>query len=113
MKRILIATLIVLLATVPGYADQSTDEQAAQLRRGNVKFWLGVCLAGAGAFVLPITNTGSSRSGNVEIFAVGMLATGSVLVWSGTQDRRRAAQPQTTLGVTVGRTSGVILRRSW
>jgi hypothetical protein len=42
-----------------------------------------------------------------------LMATGSVVTYWGFREQRRAVRPSTSFGITVGRTTGVIIRRRW
>ena len=87
-------------------------EQAAQMRRGRIFTWLGIGMIGAGALILPITQShGQQRSTIVP--ALSLMTGGSGLASWGAQEKRRATRPHTTVGVLVGRINGIQVRRDW
>ena len=116
LRRSIAVALVTVLATfaaTPAVAQQGGG-QAALKRKGDIKTWVGVGLMGVGAFTLPgtVSPTGNNQ-GDPPWVGLGLLtAGGGILLW-GFQDKRRAVQPNTTVGVTVGRVSAVHIRRSW
>ena len=56
---------------------------------------------------------GTGASDAAVLTGFGITAVGTVLMWKGAQDRRKATNPQTAFGVFTGRATGVQLRRSW
>jgi hypothetical protein len=115
---ILLCLLAVSATTFAGPPD-SENQRAALARRGKVKLTVGVALAAAGAWTLPLTGVrpnglgNDSAGGGPQIWAgLGLIAAASGLVWSGVSDRRRA-QPQMTVRVVTGPTSAVVIRRTW
>ena len=116
LLRYLAAVLVTVVATcaaTPAFAQQGGG-QAALKRKGDIKTWVGAGLMGVGAFTLPGTVGPTGRNdGDPPWVGIGLLtAGGGILLW-GFQDKRNAVQPNTTVGVTVGRTSAVQIRRSW
>jgi hypothetical protein len=121
MRRTIAMMLCVVAVSATTFAGppESEERAAAHARRGKVKLTVGVALAAAGAWTLPVTGVrpnglgNDSSGGGPQIWAgLGLIAAGSGLVWSGVSDRRRA-QPQLTLRVVAGRTTAVGLRRTW
>jgi hypothetical protein len=110
--KIIVASLLLVLIAAPAFPEQSDADRSALLRRANVKFWMGVGLASVGAFTMPITGPDSSGGGPSTLAGLGMMAAGSVLVWSSAVDRRRA-QPEITFGVRIGRSNSLVIRRAW
>jgi len=49
----------------------------------------------------------------VPLIGLGIAAAGGALIYWGVGDQRKAAQPNTTIGVMLRRTAGVQIRRSW
>ncbi len=114
MKTAVVALTLVLLTTTT-LSSQQTDAKSRLMRKGRITIWSGVVLIGAGALAVPVTaakptpNHGSDPS----VTGFGLVAAGGTLIWWGVQDQRRAAQPSTTFGVTIGRTNGIQIRRYW
>lgn len=113
------ATAVILasvLFTVPSFAQQR--DRAQQLRQANRKITIGLVLMAVGAVVAP-WNTPDHRlegdaGGGVALKAsIGMVAVGSGLAWWGATERRRVLQPQTMVGVDVGKGVGIRFRRVW
>ena len=108
-----LVTVVAALSATPVFAQQPTA-QAALKRKGDIKVWIGAGLMGAGAFTVPATvghKPGGTKDPNLA--GVGLLMAGSGILWWGFHDKRRAAQPSTTVGVAFGRVSAVQIRRSW
>ena len=105
---------VLILAAAPAFAQQ-TDHRAALKRKGSIKVWVGAGLVGAGALALPLTAVAHtpSRDYRPPLIGVGLMATGGSLIWFGVQDQRKAMRPQTTIGVVIGRTSAVQIRKPW
>src|SRR5262245_57045816 len=109
--------LIVLLAA-PGSFAQETPQQTALVRKGTIKIWTGMALIGAGALTMPVTG-GSVRSpqdNHDSVWAttgIGLFSAGGALIWWGWHDRRKALNPQTTVNVRIGKSSGVEISRRW
>jgi hypothetical protein len=110
--KTLAVVLIVLFAAPQAFA-QETPQQAALLHKGNRKIWTGVVLIGAGALVLPVTDTKPVRSQDsiAAPLGIGLVFTGSMFIWSGALDRQKARKPQTALGqITFGCGFGSVAR---
>ena len=115
MRTIAITTFTTLLAAnVFGQQPQTTDKANEQFRRGTVKMWIGVGLtvAGAASLTLP-SNPKRSQSNRLEVPATAMVASGFTLIAWGARERWKAVNPQTTIGVMVGPTRVIQIRRSW
>ena len=113
MRSLWVIVLCVMLATAQTLAQQTTDDEAAQLRRANRKITIGLALMGAGALAAPLTalaRQGDTPTMNVSI---GMIFVGGGVAWWGATERRRALRPQIAIGVDVGRTVGFHFRRTW
>lgn len=117
MKTIVVAVLLTVVATAHPFAQQTTnDHTAEQLRNANRKIMIGLVLMGAGALAAPLTALARREGdpgGPVMNTSIGMMVVGSGIVWWGATERRRALQPQTTIGVDVGRTIGFHVRHIW
>ena len=114
-----VALLVAVVATAaPAFAQQpahsSLGGAAALKRKGDIKMWIGGALMVGGAFTLPAT-VGHNPEGKSDpsLAGVGMMMAGSGILWWGFHDKRKAVQPTTTMGVAIGRVSGVQIRRSW
>src|SRR4051794_8561627 len=106
-------TLLALFITTPGFAQQ-TPEQTALTHRGQLKIWSGAILMGVGAIVVPVTAANESGARGVSTaVGVALLSAGGGLLWSGTQDQRKATRPTTTYGILVGERRGLHVQRSW
>ena len=117
LQRSIAVVLVAIVATfaaTPALAQQAGG-QAALKRKGDIKTWVGVGLMGVGAFTLPgsVSPAGTRNDGDPPWVGIGLLTTGGgILLW-GFQDKRKAMQPNTTVGVRIGRVSAVQIRRSW
>lgn len=87
--------------------------QDRALRHARIKIWTGIAMVAAGAVLLPITSSGDGRSETSVTTGVGLMAVGSGVMYWGFSEQRRAVRPSISFGVTVGRTTGVIVRRRW
>jgi hypothetical protein len=115
MKITSILILVIVFGSARPFAQQR-DETAEQLRDANRKITIGLVLMGAGALAAPLTALARREGdpgGPVMNVSIGLIAVGSGLTWWGTTQRRRAVQPQTMIGVDVGRTLGFRFRRVW
>ena len=119
MKTTLAVALLVVGLNAVAVAQGGSAERAKALaHRGSVKIWIGSAFVVAGAVTVPATATnGVGRSaeptGHTVLAGVGLAAVGGALIWSGVQDQRHASSPSTTVGIRVGRTTAVQIRRSW
>jgi hypothetical protein len=117
MKIVNATVLSVLLAAATSSAQQTAvASDPAALHRGTMKMWIGASLIGAGAFLIPVTAATNDSRGPITRNAgvgLGLMAGGSCMMWWGAQQRRRATQPEITLGVALGRNTGVHIRRAW
>ena len=112
--RALVMTLLLIVCFSAPAAAQQRDERAALKRKGSIKMWVGAALVGAGALAVPVTAVGPRRNGyDPKLLGVGLIGAGSALVWLGAQDRQKGMQPNTTVGVTIGRVQAVQFRRTW
>jgi hypothetical protein len=109
--------LVILLATAQPLAQQSTNSHTTdQLRKANRKIAIGLALMGAGALAAPLTalaRRDGDPGGPAMDVSIGMIVVGSGVTWWGATERRRALQPQTTIGVDVGRGLAFQFRRIW
>lgn len=115
MKATAITIAIVLFATNFTFAQQNTNEQKAQqIRRGNRKITIGVAMIVVGALVAPLTAANSDKSEGATMTAgAGAMFIGSGVVWWGVTERRRAVQPQVIIDPVYGRKIGLQFRRAW
>lgn len=115
MGAIAIVIGLMFLATTSTFGQQPTNEQKAQqLRSGNRKIVIGLAMIAIGGLVAPLTALNSDEpEGPTMAASVGTMIVGSGVVWWGATERRRAIQPQTTIGFLYGRKVGFQLRRSW
>ena len=115
MRSLSVIVLCVLLATSQALAQPTThDAKAEQLRKANRKITIGLALMGAGALAAPLTSLNrryGDTGGPAMNVSIGMIFVGGGVAWWGATERRRALQPQTTIGVDVGRTFGFHFRR--
>ena len=115
MKFTSLVILVIVLATAHPFAQQR-DYTAEQLRKANRKITIGLVLMGAGALAAPLTALARREGdpgGRAMNVSIGMIVVGSGVTWWGATERRRALQPQTVIGVDVGRTIGFHFRRYW
>jgi hypothetical protein len=119
-SRLLVAVLTLAVsassvAPVTAQSPTSGSSSNASLKHGKVKIYSGVILMGIGAVALPITAARSDTGPDGPAVAAGLacVGAGSALVWWGVQEQRRVLKPSTSIGVMVGRSSGIRIRRSW
>src|SRR5688500_3398434 len=117
MKSLSIATLLTLVITAQPSAQQLTDEQRTeQLRAASRKIKIGLVLMGAGALAAPLTalarKTGDPSGPGMNA-SIGVMVLGSGIAWWGAMDRRRALQPQTSIGVSLGKANSIRVTRTW
>ena len=115
--RVVLLTLAITASTMMPAAAQSSQnatDSTAALNRGKAKILAGAIMMGVGAVVVPVT---AARDGVSDGAAFGtglsLMGTGSALVWWGVQQQRHALRPNTSVGVIVGRSNAVQIRRSW
>lgn len=117
MRSIVIAALIIVFAAAHPLAQQAKDDDTvARVRKANHKILIGLTLIGAGAFTGPLTAAArrdGDMGGTAMTAGMGMMFVGSGIAWWGLHERTRALQPQTAIGVDLGRTVGVRVRRTW
>jgi hypothetical protein len=94
-------------------AKQAAATQDRAIRHARIKIWTGIAMVATGAVLLPITSTSDGPSGTAQATAVGLMATGSGVIYWGFSEQRKAVRPSTSFGITVGRTTGVIISRRW
>ena len=110
MKTAIATSCLVLFATTMAFGQQP-NRQAPNT--GGTKVWTGVCLVAAGLLVVPVTAVGHVNGYDPPVVGAGLVAAGGSLIWWGMRDRRKATQPNTTVGVMIGRKSEIHIRRSW
>ena len=111
--KTLIGVVVLVLVTTMAFAD---DQSAARMHRGSVKIWIGSVLMGAGAILVPVTATKGHAGPThdaLPVTGVGIAGVGTGILWWGVTEQRHAASPQTTVGVALGRTNAVQVRRRW
>ncbi len=117
MRSVGIAALIIVFATAHPLAQQAKDDDTAErLRKANRKIAIGLTLIGVGALAGPITAPSShdgDLGGTAMTAGIGMMFVGSGIAWWGFRERTRALQPQTAIGIDIGRTRGVRIIRTW
>ena len=116
MKSLGVIVLCVMVATAQTLAQQTTDEEAEQLRRANRKITIGLALMGAGALAAPLTALARRQGdtgGPTMNVSIGLIIAGGGVAWWGATERRRVLRPQIAIGVDVGRTLGFHFRRTW
>ena len=116
MKSTTLSVIVaLLLAHTSAFGQQSApDRQNAQVRSGARKMWVGIGLMAAGAVLaLPATANAGETNDGLVLTSVGLFFTGGTLAWLGAEQRRKAVRPHTSFAVTLGRRSGVQLRRAW
>lgn len=113
MKSGFIVTVMVLVFASSAAGQGFDDQTRTQLHRGNVKIWIGTALVVTGALIVPAT--AANGDPNTTEMTVGLvtIGTGTLLVWSGFQQRRRAVRPYTGFGLVLGRQKSIVVRRSW
>jgi hypothetical protein len=86
------------------------------MRAANRKIKVGLVLMGAGALAAPLAalerKTGDP-GGPVMNASIGVMFLGSGMAMWGAMDRRRALQPQTAIGVSLGKAKSVRVTRTW
>jgi hypothetical protein len=114
--RVALLTLAITAWTITPAAAQSSQnatDSTAALHRGKAKILAGAIMMGVGAVVVPVT---AARDGGSDGAAFGtgllLMGTGRALVWWGVQQQRHALKSNTSVGVIVGRSSGIQIRRS-
>jgi hypothetical protein len=117
MRSTVLAILLALFTSEAAIAQPPTAANQAALRTARIKIWTGIALMSAGALVLPLTTAAQSRKGEpgdgALMGSLGLIGVGGgVVVWGFTQ-QRQVLQPSTAFGVTLGRKTGVVVRRSW
>ena len=112
MKHLVVAALMLLFCTPNALAQQETPEQKALIHRGNVKIWIGIVLVGVGAAVGPLTAAPADPTTTRAIGLVTVMTGATVIAW-GSHDRYKAFHPETTVDITLGRTTGIQIRRVW
>ena len=116
--RSIVLTILLALCSAEATAQSSAQpptpaSQSQALRKSRIKIWTGIAMISAGAVMAPLTATSDrSRNGGV-LGSVGLMGVGSGLVYWGFRQQQKAVQPSITFGVTVGRNTGVVVRRSW
>lgn len=112
MKYLVITALILFSFTPNALAQQETPEQKALIHKGTVKISTGIVLVGVGAVVGPLTAAPADPTTTRAVGLVTVLTGATVIAW-GSHDRYKAFHPEITVGVTVGKTTGVQIRRAW
>jgi hypothetical protein len=105
-------TVVVVLCCVL-FASQAFGQQPIQRHPGRGKIRTGAALVTAGLIVMPLRVGNGDGRYNVPLIGLGIAAAGGALIYWGVGDRRKAARPNTTIGVMLRRTAGVQIRRSW
>jgi hypothetical protein len=116
MRSFVLTLLLALLTCEVATAQPAVPaSQATAVRSARIKIWTGIAMMSAGAVVLPVTGANSSRDpdSGVVLSSLGLIGVGSGLVYWGFRQQQKAAQPSTAFGVTLGRTSRFVVRRSW
>jgi hypothetical protein len=119
IPRIVAALLLVLVAASHAMAEPPSSIRQQLEIQAKRKLLAGAVLVATGLVILPVTAAlAQSNSRPVPASrAVGGLAitaVGTGLLWSGAQDRRRAAQqPEIAFSVIVGRETGIAIQRRW
>ena len=115
MRTVAAITILIALFATNVFAQQpQADQTTAQIRRGTLKIELGIGLALVGAVLMIIpTNGNGSDDHRLDAPAAAMVAGGFGLICWGTKERTQAIHPQTTVGLMVGRSQGVQIRRVW
>jgi hypothetical protein len=111
MKHLVVTALILLFCAANALA-QETPEQKALIHKGTVKIWTGMVLVGVGAVLGPATAATENPTTGKTVGFVTVMSGATVMAW-GYHDRYKAYHPATTVGVTVGKTTGVQIRRTW
>jgi protein-S-isoprenylcysteine O-methyltransferase Ste14 len=116
--RVSAAALVIVALCIQPICAQSriaANSSDARVRHGKTKVLIGLALIGAGVLAVPVTAARSDTGPDGTEMATGLalVGIGSTLVWWGVRDQRRALKPSTSVGVMVGRSNGVQIRRSW
>jgi hypothetical protein len=117
MKSLSIATLLTIVIAAQASAQNLTDEQRTeQMRTANRKIKVGLVLMGAGALAAPLTalarKTGDPSGPSMNA-SIGVMVLGSGIAWWGAMDRRRALQPQTAIGIGLGKAKTIRFTHTW
>ena len=107
-----VVALVLLLSVASPCAAQERDDR---LRSSKRKITVGLVMIGAGALIAPLTaiNDGAYNDSAIMTTGMGLIVVGGGVVWWGAGERRRALQPQTTIGVSVGRRAALQVVRVW
>jgi hypothetical protein len=124
--RIAAALVCLSLTALPALA-QSQSTKEAKHQSGTIKTWVGVGLlviggsmaatshASASTTVQGLGSIDSSTTSTSQLVAgLGMLGGGGYLLWNGLNERKEAdSMPSTSVAVSVGKRSGIFIRRTW
>ena len=112
--RLTAAALVMCVTSASVWADD-TRVPEERARRATRKMWLGAGLMAVGAVITPITGERGRRTHQEVLVTtgVGTMAVGSVVLWMGVHDRRKAIQPSRRLQLQFGRRSMVQVQRTW
>jgi hypothetical protein len=119
MRTLAVVTLISIMCPTLAAgepAEQTAATQDRAIRHARIKIWTGIAMVAAGAVVLLPRSPSTSDdepSGKSLATGLGLMATGSGVIYWGFRDQGRAVRPSTSFGITVGRTTGVIVSRRW
>ena len=116
MKMAATLLMIALTAGTVSAQQQTASDRTRRVRSADRKILVGLAFVGAGAMMIPMTNAllDEAPQEPVAMSGVGLMAAGSVLVWYGARDRRKAIQPRTTFGLMLGnRCSALQVHRRW
>ena len=114
MRLISVVIAMTVALNCTAIAQQPGDDTYKRLRKADRIIRIGVVMMVAGALIAPITvrdnvpNRDLHMAGGLSLVGAGM-----VVVWLGANERRRVLQPQTTVGIGVGRDKAVEIRRTW
>jgi hypothetical protein len=113
----LIAGLLMLAIAAQASAQQITDKQRTeQVRSANRKITIGLVLMGVGALAAPLTALSRERGdpgGPAMNASIGVMVLGSGVAWWGAVERRRALQPQTAIGIGLGKAKTFRVTQTW
>lgn len=95
MTRFVSTLLALLLAgsTMANAQPPIPPDNAQALERARATIWTGIAMMGAGAVLVPVTSVDSGGRPGGAVAA--------------------SANPSTNVGVAIGRTNAVVVRRSW
>jgi ABC-type Fe3+-siderophore transport system permease subunit len=110
-RAITIVVLILALGPAGASAQQTSGTNKTTPDNARVKIWVGAGLAAAGLLVFPIT-AGSDQPAH-PVIGTTLMGGGAALIWWGAREKRRAAQPETRIGVSLLRGARVQVRRVW